>query len=159
MSKQPVVRNRFSRSRRVVRMAATAEHLLTQQQFKDECDMNRIVKNAERGIPPRRFARGEPHYGDFSNVPDLAQSFEIVQRAQEAFMTLPSGLRAELGNDYRRINELTVDQVDRYKLRKTLPKEGEGQTPSPASSSSQAPLEAPNKASKKPTEGKKPSED
>jgi len=97
------------------------ENLRTQQQFKDECDINRIVKNAQKGIPPRFLARGEPHYGDFSRVPDLTEAYNITHRAAEAFMTLPAQLRLELDNDPANIVHLTKDQIDRYDLGKKLP--------------------------------------
>jgi len=95
--------------------------LATQQQFKDECDINRIVKNAERGISPRFLARGTPQFGDFSNTPSIEEAYDTIQRAHSAFMNLPSQLRLELDNDPANINRLTQDQAERYKLLRELP--------------------------------------
>lgn len=97
-------------------MPEVPANLQTQQQFKDECDMNRIVKNAARGIAPRYLARGTPQYGDFYNVPNLPEAYELIERAESAFMNLPAGLRLELGNDPANINKLTVEQIKRFKL-------------------------------------------
>lgn len=134
------VRSRWDRSRRTVILATPPEKALTQQQFKDECDMNRIVKNAQRGVPPRFMTQGTPHYGDFSNVPDLTGMYEVIARAQEAFMSLPSGLRAELGNDPANINKLSADQIARYRLGKTVPApQGDAQATPPASKEPKAP--------------------
>lgn len=149
MKNKPQIRNRFSHMRRTVVMAEHDDSVATQQQFKDECDMNRIVKNAQRGIPPKWVARGQPHYGDFSNVPDLMQAHDLIQNAKQAFLDLPSGLRAELRNDYRNIGELTDEQVERYKLGKILPKEQDpegnppGASSEPAKAASRAPKGAP----------------
>jgi len=95
--------------------------LTTQQQFKDECDINRIVKNAARGIAPRFLARGTPQFGDFSNVPSIEEAYDTIERAQSAFMNLPAQLRLELDNDPANISKLTKEQATRYKLTKELP--------------------------------------
>lgn len=140
------VRTRWDRLRRVVIEATPPEKALTQQQFKDDCDMNRIVKNAERGIPPRFRTRGEPHYGDYSEVPlDLAAMYDQIERAEEAFMQLPAQLRLELNNDPRNIGNLTKEQAERYRLTKTLPAEPVGNPPSQP-----APTGAAEAAPKKP---------
>lgn len=97
------------------------DNLLTQQQFKDECDVNRIVANAERGVPPRFQNRGAPQYGDFSDVPDLTQAHNIIREAREAFLNLPSQLRLELENNPANINRLTKDQIERYGLARGNP--------------------------------------
>lgn len=93
-----------------------AEGAQTQQQFKDDCDMNRIVKNASRGIAPRFLNPNMPQYGDFSETKDLMSAYSTIRDAEEAFMNLPSGLRLELGNDPARLSELTQDQLERYNL-------------------------------------------
>lgn len=90
----------------------------TQQQFKSEVDINRIVEKARRGIVPTFLAKGTPVFGDFSHVPDLTEAYDAIERAQEAFMSLPAKLRQELDNDPRKIVELTEEQVDRYKIGK-----------------------------------------
>lgn len=125
---KPIIRN-FLSSRRVTARIAT-EGAKAQQQFKDECDMNRIVRNAQRGIPPKYLAQGVAQYGDFADVPDLASAFDLVANAHAAFERLPALLRHELGNDPTRIGQLTKDQIERYKLGKEAPSR-----PSAASSS------------------------
>lgn len=121
MTKKILIRNWQHRQRRTVRLAEPPKDSLTQQQFRDDCDINQIVARAQRGIPPRFTARGEPHFGDFSEVPDLVSAYDLVERANEAFMTLPAQLRLELGNDPLRINELTREQIERYELNEKLP--------------------------------------
>ena len=129
-----VVRNRFSKPMRVV-ISGNGETAV-KQEFRIECDINEIVARAKRGIAPAWVAKGVPRYGDFSNVPSLAEAFEKVALARDAFMQLPSQLRWELGNDPRRIDELTAEQCVRFKLVKQ-PAEpdvtgSEGGTPSRA---------------------------
>ncbi|MEM2002727.1 MAG: hypothetical protein QXT77_08795 [Candidatus Methanomethylicaceae archaeon] len=118
---KPIILRRFDRVRVPDRGREVNPKLRTQQQFKDECDLNRIVKNAQKGIPPRFMAQGVPQYGDFSNVPDLAEAHQLIQDAYDAFMNLPSQLRLELGNDPRNINSITEEQARRHGLLKSSP--------------------------------------
>lgn len=117
-SKHPKIRTRFDRDRRTVKLAEPPQDSLTQQQFKDECDMNRIVKNAMRGVTPRFMRTDQPQYGDFADVPDLHRSFELIQAAEQAFSALPAELRLELNNDPRNITQITLAQSEKYKLGK-----------------------------------------
>lgn len=123
------VRNRWDRLRITDPQYEVPETSLTQQQFKDECDMNRIVENAKRGIPPKFTNRGQPHYGDFSEVPNLTDAYNQIARAEEAFMSLPAQLRLELQNDPRNIDKITVEQIERFKLGKRLPEPGSSDSP------------------------------
>lgn len=71
---------------------------LAQQQFRDECDINVIVKRfGLTGEMPEAF--GIPLSGDFSAATDFQTSMQLVRQAEEAFLTLPAELRAEFGND------------------------------------------------------------
>lgn len=151
--KAPKVRTRFDRLRRVVVEATPPEKSLTQQQFKDECDMNRIVKNALRGVAPRFQTQGVPQYGEFADIPvDLTEVYNVVARAEESFNTLPAGLRAELGNDPSRFNELTREQAERYKLLKAHQEPPMSDDPPPASPPPKAAPKAGQAAPKAPKE-------
>lgn len=140
-----IVRNRNHRMRVVPEVHLIDDNLLTQQQFRDECDMNSIVARANRGIAPSRVNRGTPQYGDFSNVPDIAASYNIVKNAEAAFMKLPAQLRLELDNNPANVNQITKDQLQRYKLLKedstpsqpipTPPKAGQADLPEKEKSS------------------------
>lgn len=71
----------------------------TRQEFKDECDINILMSRYDRNgvLPPTNGA--EPQYLDVSNVPDLAQAFDIVEQASKAFFTLSAAVRREFDND------------------------------------------------------------
>lgn len=112
---KPKFRYRFN----TVRSPQTfTEPTLTKQEFKDECDVNKIVERASRGIVPR-FNSLPAQYGDFSDVPSLMDAFDMTARAQEVFETLPSGLRQELGNDPRNVGSITRAQFEKYRLLKS----------------------------------------
>lgn len=71
---------------------------MTQQQFKDECDINTIVRQfgLTGKLPAAIYA---PTYGDFTGVEDFQSSLHAIQRATDAFMQLPALARERFGND------------------------------------------------------------
>lgn len=82
------------------------EPSLTQQQFKDECDINHIMQRyRETGFltDPLRPATAKPQFGDFSTVADFMEAQNIIVRARENFEALPSMVRQEFGNDPARM--------------------------------------------------------
>jgi len=74
------------------------EESLTQQQFKNECDINNILRNVEKGILPD-LIKTNPQYGDFTKVTDYQEALNTVLFAKEQFLALPSQVRERFGND------------------------------------------------------------
>ena len=72
---------------------------LVQQQFKDECDVNKIIRKYNRGMPITHINRAMGRYMDLSSAPDYVDALNQVIQAQDAFQTLPSDLRKRFGND------------------------------------------------------------
>lgn len=73
------------------------EPTMTQQQFKDECDINQILqKFVETGfldtIGPGVFA-------DISDTLDYQSSLNFIKQADEMFAALPSGIRERFHNN------------------------------------------------------------
>lgn len=75
------------------------EPTLAQQQFKDECDINNIMKRyADTGqLTHLRNQTGV--FADFSEIPDYQGSLNRVLDAQNAFMQLPAEVRTRFRND------------------------------------------------------------
>lgn len=72
---------------------------MTRQEYRDECDVNVLMRKYEATgvVPPVNGAT--PQYLDVSDVPDLARALDIVDRATSAFMALPASVRREFDND------------------------------------------------------------
>ncbi len=71
---------------------------LTQQHFKDETDINNILRQfnitgllSESPLSPR--------YGDFTGIVDYHSALNAVIAAEDGFNALPADLRATFGND------------------------------------------------------------
>lgn len=107
--------NKFRLRRRVTAPEIKVDpKLLTRKEPKDQCDVNKIVANARRGMPPSWLARGQPVYIDASELPrDLTAAYEQVQRAEEAFSALPAAVRTAMDNDPRALEGWLADPDNR----------------------------------------------
>lgn len=91
-----VIRERYERKRYTTEVGKESR---TKQSFRDECDINRIMKrHAKTGLIDHLSTR-EPHYGDFSAAVDLHTAMEQVRAAQDDFAALPSEVRNLCLND------------------------------------------------------------
>jgi phage internal scaffolding protein len=71
---------------------------LAQQHYKDECDINNILKqfNITGQLPEGALS---PQYGDFTGIGDYHSALNRVIAAEDEFMALPADLRARFEND------------------------------------------------------------
>lgn len=94
-----MVEVRESRFRERLAKSYDPEEGRTKQQFRDEVNINTIMKRYRHsGIIPE--TRSEPgHYGDFSNIAGYDEAIEAVNNANAAFAELPSDVRTRFGND------------------------------------------------------------
>lgn len=81
---------------------------LAQQQFRDETDINTIVRNfGLTGQLPQQGAY--PASGDFEIVTDYHTALNAVRLADEAFMALPPDIRSRFLNDPQKLMEFVAD--------------------------------------------------
>lgn len=83
-----------------------------QQQFKEECDINTIVRRF--GVTGMVNASTKvPTYGDFTGVSDYHQAMNVVAQANTAFHELPAHLRYKFGNDPGRLVDFLENEDNR----------------------------------------------
>jgi phage internal scaffolding protein len=71
---------------------------MAQQHFKDECDINSIMKRyTQTGLLPQ--SSREFFYGDVSEQLDYRQALDFLNNAQDNFDALPAVLRKRFDND------------------------------------------------------------
>lgn len=77
------------------------EPSMTKQSFKDECDINNIVRRFEATgvIDHLNRAAEAGHYTDLPGGLDLQEAYRQIHQAEAAFMALPANVRAEFDND------------------------------------------------------------
>ena len=67
--------------------------------FKDDCDINLIVKRHASTGMWEHLAQTQPTYGDNSAAVDLGTAFQAVKDAEAAFLQLPAEVRAVVNHD------------------------------------------------------------
>lgn len=76
----------------------------TQQSFRDECDINTIVRRfGLTGQMPTNLRM--PEYGDYSGVVDFKTAMDAVGAAREGFERLPAEVRARFHNEPQELLE------------------------------------------------------
>ena len=85
---------------------------LAQQNFKDESDINFIVRQfGLTGELPRQTI--SPQYGDFTGVLDYHSAVNAVLAAQDEFMDLPAQMRARFDNDPAKLIDFLGNEENR----------------------------------------------
>jgi phage internal scaffolding protein len=77
---------------------ACEEPSLAQQQFRDETDINTILRrfNVTGELPNAPIS---PRYGDFTGISDYKTALDRVIAMDDEFMSLPAPIRAKFDND------------------------------------------------------------
>jgi phage internal scaffolding protein len=91
---------------------ACEEPSLTQQHFKDETDINNILRQFNiTGILPESAL--SPRYGDFTGIVDYHSALNAVIAAEDGFMALPADLRARFENDPENLINFLNDESNK----------------------------------------------
>lgn len=88
---------------------STTGESMTNQQFKEECDVNNILAKYKRTGLLSHVSRTQGQFGDFSNLQDYQTSLHKLMQAQESFGLLPSEVRNKFQNDPGKLIEFLAD--------------------------------------------------
>lgn len=102
-----IISKRKDGSTRVV--TPITQKSMTDQSFKDECDVNNIISKFKKTGNITHVARIQGTYGDFSDIPDLQQAMQTVTEAHLAFDSLPSNVRKRFGNSPQEFLQFMAD--------------------------------------------------
>lgn len=77
------------------------EPSMTKQSFKEECDINNIVRKFEATgqIDHINAAHAQGLFTDLPSGLDLQTSLDLIKQSEAAFMALPANVRAQFDND------------------------------------------------------------
>jgi len=93
----------------------TTEPSKTQQQFKEETDINTIARNfGLTGQLPQPVYL--PTFGDFTEVSDFQSALHAIQRAEASFLAMPSHVRERFQNNSQKFLEFTSDSRNAAEL-------------------------------------------
>lgn len=91
---------------------------MTQQNFKEECDVNNILRRFERDGVVEHLARYQGQYADVSTALGFREAMQVVCDAREAFESLPSGLRKRFGNSPEAFLAFVEDPANEDEMRR-----------------------------------------
>lgn len=84
----------------------------TQQQYKDEVDINTIAKNfGITGRLPENVRM--PTFGDFTDVEDYQSALNAARRASHSFMQMPAEVRLRFENNPQKFLEFCSNGANR----------------------------------------------
>lgn len=88
---------------------------MTQQQFREECDINRIMDRYLRtGVLSDPLEnRGTLKYGDYAELGDYMDHMNKVVEANEMFESLPASIRKRFNNNPGELIEFVMDDKNR----------------------------------------------
>ena len=93
---------------------------MTQAQFKDECDINKIMDRYFRtgclSDPLNQMRPGT--YGDFSEMGDYMENMNKIVQARELFDALPSRVRERFGNNPGAMIDFVMDPNNREEAKR-----------------------------------------
>jgi phage internal scaffolding protein len=96
---------------------ACEEPSLTQQHFKDETDINNILRQFNiTGLLPESPLSAR--YGDFTGIVDYQSALNAVIAAESEFEALPAELRARFQNDPANLLNFLEDENNRPEAEK-----------------------------------------
>lgn len=129
----------------------TREHSLfnfgksrTQQQFKDECDFNKVIGQfIKTGVCSHANPK-QPQYIDCVGATDLTHAFALVDAAVAQFAALPAKIRKDHDNDPEKFYAWMEDPANAAEAIKL------GLLPPPPAAPPPAPSEPPKDAPKEP---------
>lgn len=73
--------------------------ILTDQSFKNACDINTIMANYAKTGMLSHVSTLTPKYIDNTTIPNLERAYDIVNAAEELFFDLPANIRKLMDND------------------------------------------------------------
>lgn len=93
------------------------EPSMTKQSFKEECDINTIVRRfGLSGELPQGLVM--PTYQDFEGVFDFQTAMNALIEAEDKFMQMPAHVRARFGNDPHEFVKFCSDEKNREEAAK-----------------------------------------
>lgn len=122
---------------------------MTKQSCKDECDINKILKQYQRTGIITHISQQEARYVDLPSNVDYQFSMNTIMEAQDAFASLPAVVRDYFGNDPEKFLAAFGDPKMRPQLKDWGLLKPERPGPDPLASGSQSGPEATSSSSNK----------
>lgn len=109
------IRSSFSPQLRVP--LENTEPSLTKQSFRDECDINNILRRYKKQVSVDFFQANagyfQGRFEDVSDVPDYQAALHQIDEAKAVFGAMPAILRRRFGNDPAELLDFVTNSANR----------------------------------------------
>lgn len=95
------------------------EPTLTQQHFKEECDINNIMDRYRKTgylVDPLQVRTSMPKFEDFTEVPSFHEAQILIAKSKESFEALPSHIRKRFNNDAMAFVDFCTDPENKDEM-------------------------------------------
>lgn len=106
----------FSRPEAKPVLTEVGTELVTKQSFRDECDINTIMKRFANTGEIHHLNQGNAQFLDLPDAEDYQSSLERVRSAEQAFASLPSAVRERYENSPANLLEALGQEGERQFL-------------------------------------------
>lgn len=89
---------------------------VTKQSFREECDINNIIRQFQRTGVVRHLNEARASFADISELGDFHDAIALVELASESFMELPAKVRKVFDHDPAKFLDAAHDPEKRYLL-------------------------------------------
>lgn len=122
--KLPKIRSAFDGSRNPVIYSSDLPSM-TRQSFKEESDINFIIRQYLKSGAETHLQKFQGQYGDFMDI-DYHTAMNAVTMADEMFETVPADIRNRFGNDPGAFLEFVSNEDNKAELQKLglIPSDG-----------------------------------
>lgn len=93
-----------------------ADEGCAKQSFKDECDINLILKKFQKSGAISHYASNSMSYGDATQI-QLQDALNVVANAETMFEELPSSIRKKFNNDPGQFLAFVQDEKNLEEMR------------------------------------------
>lgn len=91
---------------------------LTQQQFKKDTDINNIVKKYRKTGVVDALNKKQPHFGDYSDLPEFQTLQNTITAVNGAFSRLPAETRNQFNNNPQEALDFLADPKNKEQAEK-----------------------------------------
>lgn len=93
------------------------ETSMTQQNMRDQCDINQIMARYHKTGLLDHVNRFQGNYGEFADAPSYHEGLNKMLAAEAMFMTLPASIRETFDNDPGAFLEFALDEKNEEDMR------------------------------------------
>lgn len=90
----------------------------TKQEFKEESDINNVIKKFKQTGMVTHVSAMKAQYGDFSDITSYKEAVDLVHESNDSFQALSSSIRKRFENDPEKLMEFIMNPENKEEAEK-----------------------------------------